>query len=273
MTTDYFDLGDGRLCFEDSGTRKPALVLGHAAFLDSRMWDAQFDALRARFRVIRYDMLGFGCSDRASGPRSRRHDLLSLLKHLGVTRAHLVGCWMGGEIALDLALEYPALVETLTLVNSTPGGFEPQGQAPRYLFEMIEATQRGDIDRASELQLRIWVDGPRREPAQVDAALRARAAQMNRIFVINGTWGVADARPLDPLMPPAIGRLGDVRARTLVVTGLHDDAEILRAADLMQAGIAGARRAEIADSAHVPSLERPKAFNRALLAFLDDSGA
>lgn len=180
---------------------------------------------------------------------------------------------MDGEIALDLAIEHPALVETLTLINSTPSGFAPQGQPPRYLFEMIEATQRGDIDRASELQLRIWVDGPQREPAQVDAGLRARAAEMNRIFVRNGTWSVADMQPLDPLTPPAINRLGAVRARTLIVTGLLDDAEILRAADLMQAGIAGAQRVDIAGSAHVPSLEQPEAFNRALLSFLDGSAA
>lgn len=268
MTNGYFDLGDGRLFFEDSGGSKPIVVLGHAAFLDSGMWDAQWALLAARYRVIRYDMLGYGRSDLARGPRCRRRDLYRLLQHLGAARAHMVGCSMGGEIALDLALEHPELVESLTMINSTPSGFQTQGAPPRYLFEMIEATQRGDIDRASELQLRIWVDGPKREPEQVDAGVRSRAAAMNRIFVRNGTWGVADMQPLDPLTPPASGRLGDVHVRALIITGALDDDEILRAAGLLTAGIAGAQRVDIPDSAHVPSLERPAAFNAALLAFL-----
>lgn len=268
MANGKFDTGDGQLYFEDTGGRKPAVVLGHAAFLDSGMWDAQWETLAKHYRVIRYDMLGYGRSDLATGPRCRRRDLHRLLMHIGVTRAHMVGCSMGGEIALDLALEHPELVASLTMINSAPSGFQLQGPPPRYIMEMIEATQRGDVERASELQLRIWVDGPKREPAQVDAGVRTRAEAMNRIFVRNGTWGIADMQPLDPLVPPAAGRLGEVRARTLIVTGALDDDEILRAAGLLAGGIAGARRVDIPDSAHVPSLERPKAFNTALLAFL-----
>jgi pimeloyl-ACP methyl ester carboxylesterase len=165
-------------------------------------------------------------------------------------------------------LEHPGLVETLTMINSTPSGFDLRGAPPRYVLDMIDATQRGDIERASELQLRIWVDGPKREPEQVDASVRERAAAMNRIFVRNGTWGVADMRPVDPLTPPAIGRLGEMRMRTLIVTGALDDGEILRAAEVLTTGIGGAQRLDIPDSAHVPSLERPEAFNIALLAFL-----
>ncbi len=268
MANRFFDSGDGRLYFEDSGGRKPAVVLGHAAFLDSGMWDAQWEVLAEHYRVIRYDMLGYGRSDHARGPRCRRRDLQRLLQHIGVSRARMVGCSMGGEIALDLALEHPELAESLTMINSTPSGFELRGAPPRYIMEMVEATQRGEIERASELQLRIWVDGPRREPEQIDAGVRVRAAAMNRIFVSNGTWGIADLQPLEPLSPPASGRLGEVRARTLIVTGTLDDDEILRAAGVLTAGIASAQRVDIPDSAHVPSLERPAAFNAALLAFL-----
>ncbi|MRR30302.1 alpha/beta hydrolase, partial [bacterium] len=131
-TKSFFDLGDGRLYYETAGAGTP-LVLGHAAFLDSRMFDALLEPLAEHFKVIRYDMRGFGMSSPVTGPVCRRNDLDRLLTHLGVTHAHLVGCSMSGEIALDLALEQPEHVKSLTLVGSTPSGFQLQGEPPRYL--------------------------------------------------------------------------------------------------------------------------------------------
>ena len=266
-----FDPGDGAIYFETGGAPDGVpLVLNHAAFLAGGMWDSQWESLGEHFRMIRYDMRGYGRSAPITGPRAARHDLLALLRHLGVQRAHLLGCSMGGELMLDLALEYPALTASLILVNSTPSGFEMQGPPPPAILELIEAAQRGDIERQIALQMQIWVDGPHRTAGQVDPAVRAHANTMNRIFVENGTWGRAMAGPpVAPLMPPAIQRLGEVRAPTLIITGALDAAEILRAAEVMAAGIPGARRANIANAAHVPNMEHPAAFNRIVLNFLN----
>jgi pimeloyl-ACP methyl ester carboxylesterase len=218
------------------------------------------DALKRRFRVIRYDMLGYGRSSPADGPRSRRADLLRLLDHLGVSRAHYLGCSMGGRIGLDIALESPGRIASLVLINSAPSGFEPQGAPPRYLFEMIDATQRGEFDRVSELHMRIWFDGPLREPNQVDAAARDRAQAMNRVCVRQNTFVIADAQPLDPLTPPALSRLREVACPTTIVTGSLDDPEIARAGRLMADGISGATYVSVEATAHVPSFEAPAAF-------------
>ncbi|HET9914343.1 MAG TPA: alpha/beta hydrolase, partial [Anaerolineales bacterium] len=203
---EYLDLGDGQLYYEVAGDGFP-LILSHAAFLDSRMFDDIWEPLARHFRVIRYDMRGYGRSTPASGPLCRRVDLARLLMHLGIERAHLVGCSNGGEISLDLALEQPQLVASLTLVDSTPSGFELQGTPPRYIHEMFDAVQSGDVERASELQIRIWLDGESREPEQVDSKLRKRALEMNRIFVAQKTFLVADTQPVDPLDPLAVTRL------------------------------------------------------------------
>src|SRR5688572_13031736 len=104
----YLEMNDGKLYYETAGEGEP-LVLSHAAFLDSRMFDAQWQALAEQFRVIRYDMRGFGKSSEVQGPRCRRDDLRQLLQQLGITRAHFIGTSMGGEIMLDLALEQPEL--------------------------------------------------------------------------------------------------------------------------------------------------------------------
>ena len=269
MATGYIDTGDGKLYYEIGGEGHPeTLVLNHAAFLDGRMCDDQWAAFTQHYRVLRYDMRGYGKSDPVSGPRTRRHDLYHLLQALGIAHAHLLGCSMGGELVIDLALEHPELATSLVVVNGTPSGFELQGEPPPYLFEMMAATQRGDIARASELQLRIWVDGPHRTPDQVDPQVRARASAMNRSFVANGTWAIADLQPFNPLDPPAVRRLNEIRIPTLIVAGALDHAENLRAADVLTTDIQGAKKISIPDAAHVPNMEQPALFNHAVLEFL-----
>ena len=263
----HLNLGDGQLYYEMAGKGMP-LVLSHAAFLDSRMFDAIWEPLAKHFCVIRYDMRGFGQSSPATGPLCRRDDLNQLLNHLEITEAHLVGCSNGGQISLDLALEQPQRFKSLTLVDSTPSGFELHGEPPRYILEMFDAMQKGDINRSNELQIRIWLDGETREPEKVDLSLRRKALEMNRIPVSQSTFFIADAQPINPLNPPAITQLEAVNCPTLVIAGALDHPEVLRAADEMVKRIPNAKKTIIASTGHVPSYEQPDAFVKLLLDFL-----
>ena len=262
----FVEINGGKLYYEVGGAGD-TLVLNHAGFVDSRMWDDQWRAFTQHFRVIRYDMRGFGQSDPTNGPLCRRDDLYQLLKHLDVKQAHFMGCSMGGTIVIDLALEHPDIVKSLIAVSATPSGFEMQGEPPPHLFEMMEAAQKGDFARTSELQIQIWVDGMYRQPEQVDRQVRERAAAMNIIPVQNQTF-FADAQPLNPLEPPAAGRLAEIHVPTLLIAGALDHPEILRAADVMQEAIQGAKKVIIPDAAHVPNMEDPDVFNQAVLEFL-----
>lgn len=271
-TKSYLDLGDGQLYYETAGKGMP-LVFSHAAFLDSKMFDAVWQPLAKQFRVFRYDMRGFGKSSPVTGPLCRRSDLVQLLNHLDVTQAHMVGCSNGGQISLDLALEEPQRVASLTLVGATPSGFELQGEPPRHMFEMFDAMQLGNIDRSNELQIRIWLDGEHREPDQVDPALRQKALEMNRIPVSQSTFFIADTQPINPLDPPAVTRLESVKCPTLVIAGALDHSEVLRAADEMAERIPNARKVIIESAGHVPSFEQPDIFVKLLLDFLGITGA
>jgi len=265
------DLGEGILVYETAGSGDP-LVLVHAGFLDSRMFDAQWQTLADRFQLIRYDMLGFGESSPATGPTCRRENLWRLLDHLDVTSAHFLGCSMGGEVVLDLALQHPERARSLTLVGAVPSGFQLKGEPPQHAMEMFEALGSGQIERASELQIRIWLEGARRTPGDVNGELRQRALTMNRIPVERRTFLIADAQPpANPLNTPAVTRLHDVNSPTFVVVGALDHPEVLRAGDLMAATMPNARHSIIEDAGHVPSYERPDAFNHLLLNFLADA--
>jgi pimeloyl-ACP methyl ester carboxylesterase len=267
MTAGYADIGDGKLYYEIEG-KGEVLVLIHAGFVDSRMWDGQWNDFTQHYRALRFDMRGFGKSDSATGPVSCRQDLYLVLQELGIEHAHILGCSMGGETAIDFTLEHPEMVLSLIIVNGTPSGFEMRGAPPSQVMEMLQALEQGDLDRASDLQIRLWVDGIFRQPEQVDSRVRQYAAEMNRIAVENKTWAIADANPLNPLNPPAAGRLDEINIPALIVAGSLDNPEILRAADLLADKIKRAKKIIIPDSAHVPNMEKPAEFNRIVLDFL-----
>jgi pimeloyl-ACP methyl ester carboxylesterase len=261
-------IGDDKLYYESTGEGK-TLVLIHAGFVDSGMWDDQWDALAEHYNLIRYDMRGYGKSDPLTAPADRRDDLRQLLDHLNIQRAALMGCSMGGEIALDFALEFPERVSALILVSAVPSGFEMQGEPPQHMMDMIEAMQQDDLERVSDLQLRLWVDGEYREPIESSQKSRQRAAAMNKIAVNNRTL-LMDAEPVNPLDPPAVKRLKDIQVPTLAIVGALDNAEIIRAADVMVKAIKDAKKVVIEDAAHVPNMDKPEEFNGLIVEFLGD---
>jgi pimeloyl-ACP methyl ester carboxylesterase len=260
----YVDVTGGKLYYEMAGEGE-TLVLLHAGFVDSGMWDSQWGEFSQRYQVIRYDMRGAGRSEPSNAPYSPVEDLHALLTHLDIEKAHLLGCSMGGTTVIDFTLTHPKMVSSLIPIAADPSGFEMQGDPPPHLFEMMDAVKSGDMALASDLQIRIWVDGMYRQPEQVDPKVREYAAKMNQNALKNGGSWNEDPRPLDP---PAVTRLGEIQVLTLVMVGSLDNPELVRAADLMAAEIPGAQKVVIPDAAHVPSMEKPELFNKAVLDFL-----
>jgi pimeloyl-ACP methyl ester carboxylesterase len=142
------------------------------------------------------------------------------------------------------------------------------GAPPRYLFEMMDAVQNGDLERASELQIRIYLDSEFRQPEEVDPGLRQKALAMNRIPINQNTFFLSDVQPLNPLDPPAITRLENVACPTLIAAGSFENSEVLRAADEMAARIPHARKYIFEGCGHVPTYEKPEDFVQVLKDFL-----
>lgn len=251
--------------YEVSGSGPPVLLL-HEGIADRTMWDPQAERWRDRFTVIRYDHRGFGDSADPEGDFSLHLDALEVLDAVAVDRATVIGASMGGAAALDLALAAPERVSALVLVVTTPSGWE---HAPEHLarFEEIDAVYRRDgIAPANELELRMWVDGVGRDPADVDPGVRGTISAINHALIER--QGDSDVEPAE-LDPPAVGRLGEVGVPTLVVTGALDQPSVNAGAAAIADGVAGAERVEIADTAHLPNLERPDDFDRAVVPFLE----
>lgn len=267
-TSNYVHLPEGRLKYEVAG-EGPPLVFVHAVPFDSSMWDEQWSAFSRDHTVIRYDLLGFGHSDPLTALVSHRRQLYQLLDHLGIGRATLVGCSFGGEIVLDTALERADLVAALVVVSAVPSGFEMQGEPPQELLALFGAVEQGDDELASELAMRVWIDGPFRQPEEVAPAVRRHAAAMARRSLAKGSVGLAFAPSSGVLDPPAAQRLAQVGVPTLIIAGVLDNPELLRAANMMAAAIPGAEQVSLADAAHLPNMEQPEAFNQTVRHFLD----
>ena len=265
----YAQVNGASLYYETLGDGEP-LVLVHAGIADGRMWEGQLAAFAENHRVIRYDMRGFGRSDMVEEPYSHHEDLRGLLDHLGIERASLVGCSMGGATVIDFVLGNPDRASALVLVGSAVSGFESDEDPPEEWDEVIEADEAGDLERVSELEVRIWVDGPQRGTGEVDAGLRDLVREMNLIALQNEDSGLGEEIPADS---PAADRLGEIRVPTLLIVGDLDRPEILARADLLERSVPDVRRVVMRGTAHVPNMEQPEGFNQIVLEFLDEVGA
>ena len=257
------NLNGARIHYERSG-KGPPLLLIHAGIADSRMWEPQARAFADHFDMIRPDLRGFGASELPPAPYSMLADLIALLDHLEVGRAHVVGCSMGGTLAIDLAVEHPERIERLVLVAAGVSGSN-LGAADAALFAEVEAADKsGDMDAVNRAEVRLWVDGPRRPEGSAPAAVRNLVLDMNG-RALRSDFDSAKNQGLDP---PAVTRLNQVTAPTLVIVGDQDLPHASANADLITSKVLGARTVIIKDAAHLPSLEQPEAFNRVLLEFL-----
>jgi pimeloyl-ACP methyl ester carboxylesterase len=233
------------------------------------MWDGQFESLAEHYRVIRYDLRGFGQTTiQQAQPYSHVDDLHTLLMYLAVSRTALVGCSMGGTAALDFTLQYPEMVSALALVCSSPSGFPFEGEPPPLIRALIAAQQAGDLETMANIATQLWGVGERRKPEQVDPKFRDLVYEMSLIGFRNQVVGMGEEQPPDS---PAINHLGDVRTPTLIIDGAEDSPAVHEAGELMAREIAGARRVVMPDTAHLPSLERPDEFNQLVLEFLKEN--
>lgn len=249
--------------YRREGAGFPILML-HAGVADSRMWQPQVDEFAKHFDVIRPDMRGFGDSGLPAGPWSPRDDLLGLMDELRLKPAHVIGCSIGGSLAIDFAIDHPERLSKLVLVGAGVSGGQQDPRHERLYAEVMAADERGDMNAVNEAEMYLWLDGPYRPRGYVAQSLRELFLDMNGRNV-NVDWPKS---PRQNLEPPAAKRLDEITAPTLVIVGDADLEPIRETADMLASSISGARKAVIHDAAHLPNLEHPEEFNRLVLDFL-----
>ncbi len=203
-----------RLYYEIAGSGCP-MILIHGFALDSRMWDDQFESFTQQYQVIRYDLRGFG---KSGLPNSKSYsyadDQKALIDHLGVSHAYVIGLSLGGMIAIDFALEHPEATDALVAADAALGGFEWQVFGTSLESVWARARKSG-VQAVKE----IWQGLDLFKPAFGEPDVASRLTQM---FADYSGWHFVNDDPVSELDPPAIQRLNDISAPTLVILGEYD---------------------------------------------------
>ena len=261
MTEGFCETADGRLHYEEAG-EGPAVALIHPGLWDMRTWDREFARWPSQgLHMIRYDVRGYGGSDFPHAPFSNTADLLRLLDVLEVERTALVGCSMGGNIAVTFALEHPERVWALVTVASGLSGYEWSDEKWGPVWEPIGAAlEAGDLERATDLSLEIWA--PLGACDEAGAAIRRIALENTQNFALDESGLELSAEP------PPLTRLEEIDVPTLVVTGDADVQEMTLIGEILASRIPGAVPAVIEGADHVVNMRRPEAFEASVLPFL-----
>jgi 3-oxoadipate enol-lactonase len=248
----------GKVAYETCGSGPKALVLLHDGILDSSAFDAAWPRLCARFKVVRYDRRGYGNSPAATTPYDAVADLDAVKKAARVGHAVLLGSSSGGGIVVDYALAHPQAVDGLVLVGAAVNGFRPSQHFTDRTMKLVGLLSQGRLADAVKDPY-ILTPGAEAQRAFVAADLTAHP----------GNFG-ASRRVKDG--PEVMGRLGEIKVPTLIITGEVDMPDIHAHAGALEALIPGSRRIVMTGGGHFIYLERPDTFAETVSAFVDEAG-
>jgi 3-oxoadipate enol-lactonase len=259
MKGDFLAVHGGKLYYEISGTGYP-LVLLHAGIANLRMWDEQVKEFSRNYQVICYDARTFGKSTSEAVEFSNRQDLLELLEHLQINKAHVLGISRGGMIAMDFALEFPQKVSSLIMVASRPSDFEHEDAETEkpYFARDEELSEAKNAEAIADLDVEMWVDGPSQKLGRADKNVRQKVRAMTLENYQNYF--------------AAVERLASITVSTLVITGSLDFSYTHAAAKVMARDIPNTKYVAIPDVAHMVNMEKPEEFNKVVLEFLNHLG-
>lgn len=268
MVTGEVPLEKGHIHYEEIGKGIP-VVLIHAGYVDSRMWNNQVDTFAVSYRVIRYDVRGYGESSRPTEEYTDSEDLKSLLDHLGIQSAVLVGVSNGGRIAFDFAVTYPERVIALVSINSGIKGYQASGPEEEKSWENFS------LDEKNYLKLRS--EGKFREAAEIDVNFWSNATTgKNREFLLNIAEENMFTDETDPDRyqtspePPAFGRLKSLKIPTLIMISSADAPQMIEMNRRFHELIEDSKLAVIEGADHLPSITNPDEFRREVFTFLEN---
>ncbi len=240
------------------------LVLIHGYTDNLNLWYSQAPALSEHYRVLTYDVRGFGKTEVREATYSMglfAEDLCALLEGLGIESACVLGYSMGGRIALEFALAHPEMTAGLILANSGIGETpNPEMQERRQM--MVDVLQQGDIEVIAELMTEAsFSPGLKdRNPAAFEKykAIKMQNDPSEYLAVMQAIVGAIDS-PAD---------FESLRCPTLIIAGDRDGFMDVHVGESMREAIPDAEM-EVLPTGHAAAIEEPEVFNRIVLRFLD----
>jgi 3-oxoadipate enol-lactonase len=258
----YINVDGGKLFYEKVG-KGDYFVMVHDGLIHRETYDEQVPFLSKHFTIIRYDRRGYGKSPAATAKYSNVADLKAVFDKFNIKKAYVMGCSAGGGLSIDFTLTYPDLIKGLILIGPVVSGFN-------YTQHMFN---RGghltpEIQSDPEKFKKYWAledpyeMGPNSEEARKRAQELLDANPQNMDFT--------KGRFIEPINPPAIGRLSEIKVPVLVMAGDHDIPDVIAHIGAICAEVPTARREFIPDAGHLAHMEKPELVNSLILDFLNE---
>lgn len=250
MNSGYADVNGLHMYYESHGEGTP-LVLLHGGMLTIDInFAGLIPTLATKHRVIAVEMQGHGRTadiDRAFTPAALASDIVALLDHLGIERAHVLGHSMGAAVTLELAVSHPERVRSIVPIS---GSVRMEGMHP----DLLDPSKHATSDRMPTAA----------DFAEFSAAYRQLSPHPAHFqdFLTRLSASNADLKGWTD------EQLAGITAPTLIVQGDNDFVTIEHAA-LMQQLIPGAKLAVLPDTTHMQVTRRADYLLPMLAAFLD----
>jgi pimeloyl-ACP methyl ester carboxylesterase len=265
--SDYLELAGLRFHVRDSGAKEtPAVILLHGFGASLHTWEPLARALSADYRVIRFDLPGFGLTGvDPSGDYTDARSvqvLGALMDRLGLARASLIGNSIGGKIAWNFAALHSDRVDKLVLIS--PDGFASPG------FEYGKKPHVPAIVSLMRYALPIFMVRQSLAPAYGNpAALTDELVTRYRdLMLAPGVRGAMIARMEQVMLADPVPMLRQIRAPTLLLWGEKDGMiPVTNAADYLKA-LPDARLVTFPKLGHVPQEEAPDQVSAEVRKFL-----
>lgn len=263
------DVGSGSLFYEEMGEGE-SVIFVHGHSLTHRMWDEQFAAFAKKYRVIRYDLRGYGASSAQTEEFQFTHveDLVKLMDALHIEKAHIVGLSLGGYIGADMLGWFPERIKSVVLasgnVRQSPGPSEPMGpeEAKRRNAEIATLKERGVSAMKRE-----WFEGLMKSGGTQRERMRAPLWKMVSEW---DAW-----QPLHKEVRVVAGKDAYVKLKArcpkvpvLVLEGRSPGNRFPEHPEILKFLPQG-KMLVLDDCGHMLNMEQPEAFNRAVLEFIE----
>ncbi len=257
-TIAYYDSAPGN-------TSAKVAVLLHAFPLAASMWEPQFKAVPAGWRLIAPDLRGFGGSTIDHEPESPSMDdyagdVAMLLTELGVTSAVMGGCSMGGYAIFAVLRKAPRLVRALVLVDTRAGADNLEGRANRRSM-LAKVDRQGASGVAQEMIGKLIGRTTAEERPDVESSVRRLIKQQDAAALRGAIRRMMNR-------PDSFSTLKAVTVPTLIVVGEEDTITPVAEAQKLAEAVSNAELVIVPRAGHLANLEQPKAFNAAFSNFL-----
>lgn len=239
------------------------LILVHGAGGNLNMWYHQLPVLSKSYRVIAYDVRGAGETESPDTGYSIPlfiEDVREMMKAMGVAKTHIVGYSMGGRIAVEIAINYPKMVKSLVLSNSTLHPNRPSRESVEGWRTMLDILDKGDIKKAAEI-----IAGGAFSSGFVSKN-PAEFEKYRNVVLRNKPDGLARIMRslLTPAAPPDLSK---IKCPVLLIMGANDPNVGVEQGKKAQEEIAGSKLI-ILPTGHATPVELPDRFNSAVMEFL-----